>query len=408
MRKDITADNLLKGGVKINKSALARQYGCCWRTIDRRLNPEKYKMSKKTRVYTSILDGYKSIIDKVLENNNAPATGIYCLLKLKYNYTGSYSTVKKYVSKKKKKIIDNLTIRFNTIMGYQSQVDWKESMILHTTDNNKITFNIFLIVLGCSRMKYIELTENREQKTLFRCLNNAFNYFGGVTEEIIFDNMKTVVDQAKSDFKKVIINNKMSYYAKDVGFIIYTCRPYRPMTKGKVETLAKIMNRLKAFDYQIKDWNDLKIIVNKILHSLNYEEISQATNKIPITDFVKEKEYLIPVNLDLLMQYTNNRPKYKVTKESMINYKGKKYSVPINYVGKTLQVNEDDEFIYIYSNTILVRKYSKNNDTHYNYKLEDYKDILEHSSISEQAKNRLKNNINKDLRSLNDIKIEEE
>ena len=38
----------------------------------------------------------------------------------------------------------------------------------------------------------------------------------------------------------------------------------------------------------------------------------------------------------------------------------------------------------------------------------DYKDILEHSSISEQAKNRLKNNINKDLRSLNDIKIEEE
>ena len=353
MRKDITADNLLKGGVKINKSALARQYGCCWRTIDRRLNPEKYKMSKKTRVYTSILDGYKSIIDKVLENNNAPATGIYCLLKLKYNYTGSYSTVKKYVSKKKKKIIDNLTIRFNTIMGYQSQVDWKESMILHTTDNNKITFNIFLIVLGCSRMKYIELTENREQKTLFRCLNNAFNYFGGVTEEIIFDNMKTVVDQAKSDFKKVIINNKMSYYAKDAGFIIYTCRPYRPMTKGKVETLAKIMNRLKAFDYQIKDWNDLKIIVNKILHSLNYEEISQATNKIPITDFVKEKEYLIPVNLDLLMQYTNNRPKYKVTKESMINYKGKKYSVPINYVGKTLQVNEDDEFIYIYSNTIL-------------------------------------------------------
>ena len=97
MRKDITVDNLLKGGVKINKSALARQYGCCWRTIDRRLNPEKYKSPKKNRVYTSILDRYKSIIDKVLENDNVPATGIYCLLKLKYNYTGSYSTVKKYV-----------------------------------------------------------------------------------------------------------------------------------------------------------------------------------------------------------------------------------------------------------------------------------------------------------------------
>ena len=42
MRKDITIDNLLKGCAKVNKSALARQYECCWRTIDRKLNPKKY------------------------------------------------------------------------------------------------------------------------------------------------------------------------------------------------------------------------------------------------------------------------------------------------------------------------------------------------------------------------------
>ena len=42
MRKDITKDKLLLGGEKVNKSELARQYGCCWETIDRRLNPEKY------------------------------------------------------------------------------------------------------------------------------------------------------------------------------------------------------------------------------------------------------------------------------------------------------------------------------------------------------------------------------
>ena len=42
MRKDIEKEKLLKGSdVKINKSAHARQYNCCWETIDRRLNPEK-------------------------------------------------------------------------------------------------------------------------------------------------------------------------------------------------------------------------------------------------------------------------------------------------------------------------------------------------------------------------------
>ena len=48
-RKDIVTENLMNGCVKINKSALVRQCGCCWETIDRRLNPEKYKYKRKTR-----------------------------------------------------------------------------------------------------------------------------------------------------------------------------------------------------------------------------------------------------------------------------------------------------------------------------------------------------------------------
>ena len=55
MRKDITIEKIMLGGEKVNKSELARQYGCCWRTIDKRLNPDKYKKEKKTRIYMFIL-----------------------------------------------------------------------------------------------------------------------------------------------------------------------------------------------------------------------------------------------------------------------------------------------------------------------------------------------------------------
>ena len=44
------------GGDKINKSKLARKYNFCWRTIDRRLNPDK--QNKKERIYISKLDKY--------------------------------------------------------------------------------------------------------------------------------------------------------------------------------------------------------------------------------------------------------------------------------------------------------------------------------------------------------------
>ena len=57
MRKDITVEKIMRGGEKMNKSALARQYECCWRTIDRRLNPNKYKTySKKEFIHPSLMN----------------------------------------------------------------------------------------------------------------------------------------------------------------------------------------------------------------------------------------------------------------------------------------------------------------------------------------------------------------
>lgn len=57
-----------------------------------------------------------------------PTTGIFNLLTIKYGYNGKYGIVRKYVSTKKKKIIKELTIRFETVKGYQFQVDWKEKL----------------------------------------------------------------------------------------------------------------------------------------------------------------------------------------------------------------------------------------------------------------------------------------
>ena len=406
MRKDITTEKIMLGGEKVNKSALARQYGCCWETIDRRLNPTKYKKEKKFRIYKSKLDPYKNIIDEKIENNNVPATGIYFLLKNKYGYKGKYGIVKNYVSAKKKKIISDLTIRFETMKGYQSQVDWKEKLRLHDTSGNEYVASIFLIVLGNSRYKYIELTFDQTQATLFKCMSNAFRYFGGTTKEILFDNMKTIVDQVKSNYTEVVINSKAMQFSKDVGFKIVTCRPYRPRTKGKVETLAKIMNRLKAYDYEFDNLDDLKLVVEQLNYELNYIEKSQGTNEIPKVLFEKEKEYLIPVNHQLLDNYCTPQRQYKVSNESMITYHGIKYSVPIQYVGKQLTVIDNDNIIHLYYNSKLVNSYQKYENFRYNYKEKDYIDILKHSSFNKKTENEINEYISKNLYSLDGIYID--
>lgn len=95
-------------------------------------------------------------------------------------------------------------IRIETAPGDVGQVDWKEDLVLHTRENKPITFSIFLYVLGYSRQKFLKLVFDRKQDTLFQCLIEAFQDTGGVPKRIYFDNMKTAVDHAQSNYRKVV------------------------------------------------------------------------------------------------------------------------------------------------------------------------------------------------------------
>ncbi len=389
----------------MNKSELARRMNCSRQTINAKLKKVNNKTTKNKRIYTTKLDGFKDIIETKVEKYACSAMSIYLLLKDKYGYPGGYSSVARYVSNFKQEQKVKVTIRFETTPGYQAQVDWKEKLELVDSSNATYIINIFLITLGYSRMKFVKLTFDRTQTTLFECLTSAFEFFGGVTDEILFDNMKTVVDHAKSDFSNVVINEKFAQFAKDTGFTIRACRAFRPETKGKVEILAKIMNRLKAYNGEFSDQYDLIKIVDDMNISLN-NEIVQGINQKPIDRFKKEKNTLTPVNIEILKPYFIRQKEYKVSKESMITYKGKKYSVPTAYIGKYVTVTEGDSTIYIYYSTNFICSYDILIDCFLNYKEEHYKEILSKSAYGNKTDKELDSIIKKNLQHLDNLWIE--
>lgn len=118
------------------------------------------------------------------------------------------------------------------------QIDWKERLRLINKYGEVFTVDIFLAILGYSRLKFIKLTTDKTQKTLFRCLGELFRYLDGVPKELLFDNMRTVVDRSRTQFYEPIYNDKLVSFSKDAGFIPKSCVAFRPRTKGKVETLA--------------------------------------------------------------------------------------------------------------------------------------------------------------------------
>ena len=374
MRIDVKreVERITKEGLKINKSRVARQIQCDPRTVNNYLeNINKPKKKRKTRVKKT--DGFEEIIkDKFLIG--ATAKSIYEFIK-KNGYEGSYSTIKNFIKKFKDTSQKKATIRFETDPGIQGQVDWKENKKLRNKRGEVIEFNLFLFVLGYSRTKYIELTFDRKQDTLFKCLNNAFEYIGGVPREILFDNMKTVVDRQDTYFGKVSFNKKFKQFANDYGFTPVACKPYRPQTKGKVEALAKLTNRLDVYNGEFETIEELESIVNSICNELN-NEISQANNAVPFFKLKKEQKHLLLLpSIPIRKSHCAPSKMYSVSKESMVTYKGNKYSVPIHLINKKVGINVVEDKLLIYYNTDLVTTHNLS-ESYLNYQKHHMVNIL--------------------------------
>ena len=70
--------------------------------------------------------------------------------------------------------------------------------------------------------------------------------------------MSTVVDRNKTTFKNIAINKEFNHFSMDSGFEIITCKPYRSKTKGKVESLAKLVDRLNAYNKELNIFENKK------------------------------------------------------------------------------------------------------------------------------------------------------
>ncbi|HDJ5054320.1 TPA: IS21 family transposase [Staphylococcus aureus] len=369
-------------GIKPNYAELGRQYNCDPRTVKKyyeagKENELERLKKRQQNKKASKLDPFKEIINKKIELG-CTAMAIFKYIEKK-GYEGKYTILREYCKNKKQNETKKATIRVETNPGIAAQVDWKEDMVMHDKFGRTYQFNIFLYVLHYSKMKYITLTWDRKQDTLFECLKDAFEYTEGVPKEIWFDNMRTVVDRSRTQYKKAVFNNLFYQFSKDANFEPIACRPYRPQTKGSVESLAKFVEqRLRPYDYEFYDAVELIELVDDLCHELNHLEISQATEQRPIDVFnYEEKEHLNFFNAKLLDTYIENECIRIVSKESMINFRKGKYSVPTKYIGEEVQVifnNSTDELL-IYYDGELIRRHNLS-ERKFNYIVEDMSEIL--------------------------------
>ena len=291
---------LLKQG--LNKTEIARRLGISRGTVRKYANmPDGYVPVINRAPVENIVDPYLPHIAKMLEtakeqNSFIPTTIIYEEIK-RLGYDGGLRWLQTIMQKYelRKRIDDNeKLVRFETDPGKQMQVDWVE----FPKDN----LSAFVATMGYSRASYVEYVDNEKIETLLGCHMNAFEYFGGVPIECLYDNMKTVIIKRNAyGYGKHQLNGLFDDFAKHCGFTVKVCKPYRAKTKGKVERFNHYLRysfhnalrvRLTMKNYKVTIDN-ANAEVLKWLDDVANVRIHQTTLQRPFDLLAQEQPHLL-------------------------------------------------------------------------------------------------------------------
>lgn len=381
LRYFVKHDNL-----KLNKSEIARNLKVDRRTVDKYLNGfEKSKHRNKP----SKLDEYKDIIAELLSSPYQQFSYRSCLyrylqdnhklhvpIQTFYHYLKSVPEFNAYFKKAKlSNSSDSPVIRYETGPGEQAQLDWKESIPFILSDTGElITINVLVLILGNSRFRIYKPAVNMTQDVLIHLLAETFETLGGVPHTVLSDNMRTIMDVARTPYKAGKVNSKFETFAKDFGFKLVPCCAATPQTKGKVESQMKYLDEIRAYSGKL-NLVELYELIEHINIRVN-SSICQGNGKIPLLEFEKEKDSLLPLPHESIRnQYKIKTREVKVNTAGMITVKSNQYSVPHKYKGKSVNYQIHDFNLYIYFTTKLIAMHALS-DNKLNYSIEHYENVL--------------------------------
>lgn len=375
-----------QNNLKLNKSEIARQLNVDRRTVNKYLegfekSKHRDKPSKLDSYYELISEllnsdtqvfHYRSVLHRYLVDNyefDVPAPTFYHYLKSVPEFDSYFN---KTIASDKS---SNPVIRYETARGEQAQLDWKESIPFILEDTGElVTINVLVLILGNSRFRIYKPSAHMTQDVLMHLLTEMFESLGGVPKTILTDNMKTIMDVARTQYRKGKANPKFEAFSRDFGFQIIPCKAATPKTKGKVESQMKYLDEIRAYSGKL-DLVGLYELVDRINQRAN-NSICKGTGKIPVLEFEKEKNSLLPLpHKSVRNQYRIKTVSVKVNSAAMITVKSNQYSVPREYISKMVNYQIYDSNIYVYFNTKLIAMHILSNRK-LNYSVDHYVDAL--------------------------------
>lgn len=325
-----------------SKSGIAKMLKIDRKTVAKVLKELEDKGYVERKQYPSILDDYKEYIN-IQSTKGLSAKRIHQDLRDELGFTGSYDTVKKYISsiKKNSKIYMVLT----SLPGEEAQVDFGYIGMIKNTSGKYQKAWIFVMELSYSRYMYACIVFDQKVTTFIDCHKKAFKYFGGVPESVKIDNLKAGILEA--DFYEATVQRNYAAFANHYRFMPVPCRVYTPTDKGKVESNVKYIKNNCFKGREFKDIYDAQNFLVDWLDTIANVRKHGTTKNIPYEIYInKEKSELqsLPTEEFNIIDIS----KSNVHTNCHISYRGNYYSVPYNYIGECVDILATDNILKVY------------------------------------------------------------
>ena len=356
---------------KTSIRSIARSYGIHRRQVRQALNnaiPPKRKASK--RICTVLLRGYKQQIEQWISDDiKSPPkqrhTGrrIYERLLEEHNYLGAEVTVCNYVYQKRKElgVATKAYIPQMHIAGEEAEVDWYEALANFPHGNEKVY--IFQMRACFSGREFHKTFSHQNQQSFLEGHIAAFNYFGGVFKNIRYDNLTSAVKKVLRGRKRIETERFIllrSHYLFESIFCLPGIRGAHE--KGGVEGGVGRFRRSHLVPIpQVHDIDEL----NRLLLSgckKDDKRIIIGKSQSVAEAWQIEAQELLPLPKEAFAAADITTP--KVNHKSLIAVKGNYYSVPVNYVGQSVEAQINSEKIIIMKRGKIIVEHLRNYGQH--------------------------------------------
>ncbi len=211
-----------------------------------------------------------------------------------------------------------------------------------------IETEVFVCILPCSQLTYVESCLSQKKEDLIRCCENALRFYGGTPSVIVPDNLKSAV--TRHGRYESELNEDFASFAEHHGITVMPARVRRPKDKALVEDAVKLTYRQIYTRLEGLVFHDLESLNKAIGVALEIHNNAPMTGGRPsrrqqYEDIEREcMGALNPIRFELKRRHTAT-----VQNNGHVRIEKSFYSVPTKYIGCKLNVIYDNSVVRIYS-----------------------------------------------------------